>query len=348
MQGKKTRIVKIGKVSIGGGNPVAVQSMLSCAPEDVEGNLRQTAELEAAGCEIIRVTVPNMDGVKLLHTIKQSTSMPVVADIHFDYRLGIEAAAAGADKIRINPGNIGSSDRVKKLVDACRLHNIPIRVGVNSGSLPKDILDKYGSVTPEGLADAALRQAAMLEQFDFDNIVVAVKDSDVPQMVEACRIINQRCDYPQHIGVTHAGTPRLGIIKSAVGIGTLLMEGIGDTLRVSLTADPVQEIMTGRDILMACGMLQRPEVIACPTCGRCRIGVMQLTEKVEKMVEGCKKPIKVAVMGCAVNGPGEARQADIGIAGGDGQCLLFKKGKVIKKYSQDEILEVLREEIEKF
>lgn len=348
MLGTKTRVVRIGKVSIGGGNPVAVQSMLSCAPEDVEGNLRQTAELEAAGCEIIRVTVPNMDGVRLLHTIKQSTSMPVVADIHFDYRLGIEAAAAGADKIRINPGNIGSPDRVKKLVEACRVADIPIRVGVNSGSLPMDILDKYGCVTPEALAEAALRQAAMLEQFDFDNIVVAVKDSDVPQMVEACRIINQRCDYPQHIGVTHAGTPRLGIIKSAVGIGALLLEGIGDTLRVSLTADPVQEIVAGRDILMACGMLQRPEVIACPTCGRCRIGVMELTEQVEKMVENCKKPIKVAVMGCAVNGPGEARQADIGIAGGDGQCLLFKKGKVIKKYSQDEILEVLRSEIEKF
>ncbi len=347
MQGQKTKVVRIGNVSIGGANPVAVQSMLSCAPEDVEGNLRQTAELEAAGCEIIRVTVPNMQGVRLLHTIKQSTKMPVVADIHFDYRLGIESAAAGADKIRINPGNIGAPDRVKKLVEACRTADIPIRVGVNSGSLPKDILAQYGGVTPAGLAEAALRQAAMLEQFDFDNIVVAVKDSNVPQMVEACRIINRQCRYPQHIGVTHAGTPRMGIVKSAVGIGALLLQGIGDTLRVSLTADPVQEIITARDILLACGLQERAEVIACPTCGRCRIGVVELAEQVEKIVADCERPIKVAVMGCAVNGPGEAKQADIGIAGGDGQCLLFKKGEIIKKYPQEEILEVLRSEIEK-
>ena len=342
------REVKIGGVTIGGGHPVAIQSMLCCALEDVEGNIAQARALEQAGCEIVRVTVPNAKGVKLLSALKENVSIPVVADIHYDYKMALESVAAGADKIRLNPGNLSSPEQVKQVADACAKAGVPIRVGANSGSVAADILAKYGGQpTAAALAESALAQVEMLRRFDFENVVVSIKASHVPTMVEACRLFAAQSNIPQHIGVTEAGTLRMGLVKSAVGIGSLLLDGIGSTLRVSLTADPVEEIKAAKDILLACGLRRdRVEVVSCPTCGRCKVDVLTLADKVEQMVADIRKPLTVAVMGCVVNGVGEGKQADIGIAGGDGEYLLFKKGVAIQKYPMEGILEVLKAEIE--
>lgn len=342
---KTTRRVPIGRIAIGGGEPIAIQSMLSARSDDVAGNVQQAVRLEQAGCQILRVSIPDKASLQLIEAIKSRVSIPLVADIHFDYRLAVEAAAAGVDKIRINPGNIGSDDRVKQVVDACRLHNIAIRIGVNSGSVEKPLLEKYGGPTPEALVESAMRHVRLLERFDFDTIVVAMKSSSVPVMVQANRLMSQQRDYPLHLGVTEAGTERMGLIKSTAGLAPLLLEGIGDTLRVSLTADPVREIYAANDILKALGLHESGvDVVSCPTCGRTRIDVIALASQVEEALRGCGKKLRVAVMGCAVNGPGEAREADIGVAGGDGEGLLFREGKVIKKVPESEILpELLRQ-----
>ena len=342
-----SRTVKAGNVEIGGNSKITVQSMLNVPAENVEGNVRQALELEKAGCEIVRLTVPNKEAVKTLYAVKNAVSIPVVADIHFDYKCALESVEAGVDKIRINPGNIGSDDRIKAVADACKLHNIPIRIGVNSGSLEKDLLAKYGSVTPEALCESALRHASLLEKFDFNDIVISIKSSNVQTMTAAYRLVAEKCDYPLHLGVTEAGTRRMGIIKSSAGIGALLLDGIGDTIRVSLTADPVSEIAAGFDILKAVGIkTDCPQIVSCPTCGRTKIDLIGLAEKIEERLQGCNKPIKVAVMGCVVNGPGEAKEADIGVAGGDGCGMLFKHGEILRKVKEDEIVEELLKEIE--
>jgi (E)-4-hydroxy-3-methylbut-2-enyl-diphosphate synthase len=338
--------VKIGKFTIGGGEPVRVQSMLNTPAGDVQAAVRQAKELEAAGCEIIRATVPNMDAVRTIAALKENCDVPIVADIHFDYKMALEAVAAGVDKIRINPGNIGSDDKVKTVADACRAHGIPIRIGVNSGSVEKHILAKYGSPTPEALTESALYHASLLEKFDFDDIVISLKSSDVRRTIEAYRLMSQKCDYPLHVGVTEAGTLRMGLIKSAAGIGSLLADGIGDTIRVSLTAPPVNEVYAGYDILKAVGVrLHGPNMVSCPTCGRTRIDLIGLAEKVEDALRTCDKQITVAVMGCAVNGPGEAKEADIGVAGGDGEGLIFKKGVILRKVPEDALFDELMKEI---
>lgn len=343
-----SRQVTAGNLKIGGGAHISVQSMLNARAEDVEGNVRQAKALEAAGCEIVRLTVPNKEAVKTLAAVKEAVSIPVVADIHFDYQCALESVAAGVDKIRINPGNIGSDDRVKAVADACRLHNVPIRIGVNSGSLEKEILAKYGAPTPDALCESALHHAALLEKFDFHDIVISIKSSNVERMVAAYRKIATLCDYPLHLGVTEAGTERMGLIKSAAGIGALLLDGIGDTIRVSMTADPVKEIAAGLDILKAVGVkTDCPQIVSCPTCGRTKIDIISLANEVERRLSTCRKPITVAVMGCIVNGPGEAKEADIGIAGGDGCGLLFKKGEIVRKVPENEIVDALMEEIEK-
>ncbi len=342
-----TRKVKAGNVEIGSGSKITVQSMLNVPAEDIEGNVRQAVELEKAGCEIVRLTVPNKEAVKTLYAVKNAVSIPVVADIHFDYRCALESVEAGVDKIRINPGNIGDEDRIKAVADACSLHNIPIRIGVNSGSLEKDILAKYGAVTPDALCESAMRHASLLEKFDFNDIVISIKSSNVQNMVAAYRKIAVMCDYPLHLGVTEAGTRHMGMLKSAAGIGSLLLDGIGDTIRVSLTADPVQEIGAGFDILKAVGIkTDCPQIVSCPTCGRTKIDLIGLAEKIEKELSGIKKPITVAVMGCAVNGPGEAKEADIGVAGGDGCGIIFKHGEILRKVSEDSIVEELLKETE--
>jgi (E)-4-hydroxy-3-methylbut-2-enyl-diphosphate synthase len=341
-----TKTVRVGNVLVGGGNPVTVQSMLCAPAHDAAANVAQAKRLESAGCEILRVAVPDMDAVRLIDAIKSEISIPLVADIHFDWRLAVEAAAAGVDKIRINPGNIGGADRVAKVASACRSKGIPIRIGVNSGSVEKDLLAKYGGPTPEAMVESALGHAALLNAADFDDIVVSLKASDVETTVRAYELMSERSDYPLHLGVTEAGTLRMGIIKSAVGIGSLLTHGIGDTMRVSLTDDPVKEIAAGLDILRAAGLRHdAPVIISCPTCGRTRINVISLAQQVEKRLADCKEPIKVAVMGCAVNGPGEAREADIGIAGGDGVGLIFKKGEILRKVPEDRLLDELMAEI---
>ena len=345
---KSTREVRIGDVVIGGNHPIAIQSMTNTKTQDVEATVAQILQLERAGCQIIRSTVPDMEAAKALQEIKKQIHIPLVADIHFDYRCALESVAAGADKIRINPGNIGSDDRVKAVADACRAKNIPIRIGVNSGSLEKDILAKYGAPTPDALCESALYHAGLLEKFDFHDIVISIKSSDVPTMVSAYRKIATMCDYPLHLGVTEAGTRRMGLIKSAAGIGSLLMDGIGDTIRVSLTADPVEEVSAGFDILKAVDIKKDcPQIVSCPTCGRTKIDLISLAEKIENALRGCRKPIKVAVMGCVVNGPGEAKEADIGVAGGDGCGMIFKHGEILKKVSEDEIVPELLKEIEK-
>jgi len=344
---RKSKKVYAGNVAIGGDSKITVQSMLNVPAENVEGNVKQALELEKAGCEIIRLTVPNKEAVKTLYAVKNAVKIPVVADIHFDYKCALESVEAGVDKIRINPGNIGSDDRIKAVADACKLHNIPIRIGVNSGSLEKDLLAKYGSVTPEALCESALRHASLLEKFGFDDIVISIKSSNVQSMTAAYRLIADKCDYPLHLGVTEAGTRRMGMIKSAAGIGALLLDGIGDTIRVSLTADPVSEIAAGFDILKAVGIkTDCPQIVSCPTCGRTKIDLIGLAEKVEAALANCKKPIKVAVMGCVVNGPGEAKEADIGVAGGDGCGMLFKHGEVLRKVDEKDIVEELLKEIE--
>lgn len=347
MERRITRTVKAGNVEIGSGSKITVQSMLNALAHDIEGNVAQAVELEKAGCEIVRLTVPDIEAVKTLYAVKNAVKIPVVADIHFDYKCALESVAAGVDKIRINPGNIGSDDRIKAVADACRQKNIPIRIGVNSGSLEKDLLKKYGHVTPEALCESALRHASLLEKFDFNDIVISIKSSDVPTMVAAYRLVAQQCDYPLHLGVTEAGTRHMGMLKSAAGIGALLLDGIGDTIRVSLTADPVSEVAAGFDILKAVGIKKDcPQIISCPTCGRTKIDLISLAEKIEKELANVHKPIKVAVMGCAVNGPGEAKEADIGVAGGDGYGLIFKHGEILKKVPENKIVEELLKEID--
>lgn len=347
MERRITRTVKAGNVEIGSGSKITVQSMLNVLAHDIEGNVAQAVELEKAGCEIVRLTVPDIEAVKTLYAVKNAVKIPVVADIHFDYKCALESVAAGVDKIRINPGNIGSDDRIKAVADACRQKNIPIRIGVNSGSLEKDLLKKYGQVTPEALCESALRHASLLEKFDFNDIVISIKSSDVPTMVAAYRLVAQQCDYPLHLGVTEAGTRHMGMLKSAAGIGALLLDGIGDTIRVSLTANPVSEVAAGFDILKAFGIKKDcPQIVSCPTCGRTKIDLISLAEKVEKELANVHKPIKVAVMGCAVNGPGEAKEADIGVAGGDGYGLIFKHGEILKKVPENKIVEELLKEID--
>lgn len=348
MQRRKVKQVRLGALTIGG-EKITVQSMLNKPAHDIAGSVAQAAELERAGCEIVRAAIPDKDAVRLIGAIKKEISIPLVADIHFDYRLALEAVAAGIDKIRINPGNIGEDSRVKQVADACRTAGIPIRIGVNSGSLEKNILAKYGRPTPEALVESALYHVSLLNKFDFDDIVISIKSSDVETMISAYELLAQQCDYPLHLGVTEAGTDRMGLIKSSIGIGSLLVKGIGDTIRVSLTSDPINEIAAGKDILKALGLCKNTvTMVSCPTCGRTRIDLIALANKVEQAVSGIEKPLKVAVMGCVVNGPGEARDADLGIAGGDGCAVLFKRGEIIRKVSEEEILPALLEEIDRY
>ena len=343
-----SRRIFAGSFAIGGGSPVTIQSMCNTRTEDAKATVAQIRALEAAGCEIVRVTVPNMDAARALSEIRENITIPLVADIHFDYRLAVEAAARGADKIRINPGNIGGEECVKAVVDACRARGIPIRVGVNGGSLEKDLLEKYGRVTPEALVESALRHVRLLEKFDFTDICLSVKSSDVPLNMAAYRLLHERVDYPLHLGVTEAGTPSMGLIKSAVGIGGLLCEGIGDTVRVSLTADPVEEVYAAKRILQACGLRGGGvNLISCPTCGRTAYDMIPIAEELERRLAGCGKNITVAVMGCVVNGPGEAAAADIGVAGGKGEGLIFRKGKVLYKVPQEGLVDALMREIER-
>ena len=346
MGSKKT--VTIGKLTIGGGRPVAVQSMLNKEAHDIPGSVAQAKELEAAGCEIIRATVPDREAVRTIAALKEAVSVPIVADIHFDYKMALESLAAGVDKIRINPGNIGSDDRVKAVAEECRRRGVPIRIGVNSGSVEKEILAKYGSPTPQALVESAMYHVRLLEKHDFDDIVISIKSSNVPTMIAAYRLMAQRCDYPLHLGVTEAGTERMGLIKSAAGIGALLADGVGDTIRVSLTAPPVKEVYAGFDILKALGVRKKGvNIVACPTCGRTKIDLIGLATRVEDALRTCEKEITVAVMGCVVNGPGEARKADIGIAGGNGEGLLFRKGEILRKVPECELVPELFKEIDR-
>lgn len=345
---RKSRVVKAGNVKIGGNSPISVQSMLNAPAEDAGANVRQAQALECAGCEIIRLTVPNTEAVKTLYAVKDAVKIPVVADIHFDYRCALESVAAGADKIRINPGNIGDDEKVRAVAEACRLKGVPIRIGVNAGSLEKELLAKYGSPTPEAMAQSAMRHVALLEKHDFNDIVISIKSSDVEKTVKAYRTVAKLCDYPLHLGVTEAGTPNMALVKSSMGIGSLLLDGIGDTLRVSMTADPLYEVKAGFDILKAAGIKKDcVSIVSCPTCGRTKINLIALAEEIEKALADVKKPLKVAVMGCVVNGPGEAKDADIGVAGGDGCGVIFKNGEVLKKVSEQDIVKELLNEIEK-
>lgn len=345
---KNTKKIKLGNTFIGGDAPVLVQSMLNIPAHDIKNSVKQACRLEEAGCQVIRFAVPDEEALAFIEPIKNATAVPLVADIHFDYRLALGAAERGIDKIRINPGNIGDESRVKAIADVCRQKNIPIRIGVNSGSLEKEILAKYGSPTPQAMVESAMYHASLLEKYDFNDIVISIKSSNVNTMIKAYELASQQCNYPLHLGVTEAGTQRMGIIKSAVGIGSLLTHGIGDTIRVSLTDDPVKEVYAAFDILKAIGLkTDCPYLISCPTCGRTKIDLVSLANQVEERLRDCKKPIKVAVMGCIVNGPGEAKEADIGIAGGDGCGLLFKKGEILRKVPESELLEELMKEIDK-
>ena len=342
-----TKQVNIGNIAIGNGNPIAIQSMLNIPAGHIEGNVKQAVELEKAGCEIIRTAVPDLSSVKLIDAIKNAVSIPVVADIHFDYRIALECAEAGVDKIRINPGNIGDDDRVKQVADKCNQKNIPIRIGVNSGSVEKNILAKYGGVTADALVESALYHTKLLEKFDFDNIVISMKSSNVKLMFDAYKKAAETVNYPLHLGVTEAGTKYKGIIKSAAGIGGLILNGIGDTIRVSLTDNPIEEIKAAKDILKAVGQKSGGvNIVSCPTCGRTKIDLIGLANKVEKALENCNKNITVAVMGCVVNGPGEAKEADIGIAGGDGCGIIFKKGEILRKVEEKDLFGELMKEIE--
>ena len=347
MYREHTKVVQIGDKKIGGGNPILIQSMTNTRTEDVEATVQQILALEAAGCEIVRCTVPTLEAAEALKEIKKRIHIPLVADIHFDYRLAIEAMENGADKIRINPGNIGSRERVKAVVDKARELHIPIRVGVNSGSLEKGLIEKYGGVTAEGLVESALEKTAMIEELGYDNLVISIKSSDVMMCVKAHELIHSQTSYPLHVGITEAGTLTSGNIKSAVGLGLILHQGIGDTIRVSLTGDPVEEIKSAKLILRTLGLRRGGiEVVSCPTCGRTRIDLIGLANQVENMVtEFDQLNVKVAVMGCVVNGPGEAREADLGIAGGIGEGLLIKKGEIVKKLPESELLPALREEL---
>ena len=337
-----TKQIMVGGVPIGGGAPVTIQSMTNTRTDDVEATLHQIRTLAAAGCEIIRVAVPDMAAAKAVGKIKEGSPIPVVVDIHFDYKLALEAIAAGADKVRINPGNIGGADHVKAVAQACARRGVPIRIGVNGGSLEKPLLAKYGGVCPEAMVESAFGHIRLLNQFDFDDICVSLKSSSVPMTMKAYRLISQASDYPLHIGVTEAGTVRMGTLKSAVGIGGLLALGIGDTMRVSLSADPVEEVYAAKEILKAAGVRKEgAELVSCPTCGRTRIDLIALANEVEERLKTVDKPITVAVMGCVVNGPGEASAADCGIAGGVGEGLLFKKGQIVKKVPQEQLVDEL-------
>ena len=343
-----TRQVHVGPVAIGGGAPVSIQSMCNTPTENVDATVAQILRLEQAGCDIVRVAVPTREAAMAIPVIKSRIHIPLVADIHFDYKLALLCIDGGVDKIRINPGNIGSPDRVRAVADGCRERGIPIRVGVNGGSLEKDILRKYGGVTAEALAESALGHVRLLEDCGFRDVCISVKCSHVPVNMAAYRLLHERTDYPLHLGVTEAGTPDMGVLKSAIGIGGLLCQGIGDTLRVSLTADPVEEVLAAKRILQAIGLRRSgPDLIACPTCGRTKYDMLSIAREVERRLEGCTKPITVAVMGCVVNGPGEASAADVGIAGGDGEGLLFAKGKILRKLPQDKLVDALMEEIDK-
>ena len=343
-----TRQILVGGVPIGGGSPVVIQSMLNTKTTDVEGSLEQIRKLHAAGCQIARLAVPNMEAAKAFGEICKESSLPLVADIHFDYKLAIAAAEGGAAKIRINPGNIGGEDRVKAVVDVCKDRRIPIRIGVNGGSLDKRLLEKYGHPTAEALVESAFEHIYLLEQQDFTDICVSMKSSTVPTMVKAARLFREKCDYPIHIGVTETGPVRMGLMKSAMGIGALLLDGIGDTIRVSLTDDPVEEVYAAKDILKAAGLRREGvNIISCPTCGRTQIDLIGLVNQVDEALKNCNKPITVAVMGCVVNGPGEAREADIGIAGGDGCGMIFEKGVQIEKLPYDQLLPALLARIDK-
>ena len=340
--------VKAGNVLIGNGADVTIQSMLNTRADDIEASVLQAKQLEQAGCEIIRAAIPDMNAVRLIPALKEAVSVPIVADIHFDYKLALESVAAGVDKIRINPGNIGDEDRVKQVANACKKKNIPIRIGVNSGSLEKEILKKYGHPTAQALCDSALYHASLLEKFDFTDIVLSMKSSDVKTMVQAYELAFSRCDYPLHLGVTEAGTQRMGIIKSSAGIGSLLLHGIGDTIRISLTDDPVQEIYAAKDLLKAIGVRNDGiTFVSCPTCGRTKINLISLANEAQERLRDCNKNIKVAIMGCVVNGPGEAKEADIGIAGGDKEGLVFKKGQILYKVEESKLIDALLDEINK-
>lgn len=346
MYRERTKEITIGNVTIGGGHPIAIQSMTNTRTEDVEATVSQILRLEAAGCEIVRCTVPNDEAAKALREIKKRIHIPLVADIHFDYKNAIAAIENGADKIRINPGNIGSMERVKAVVEKAKEYRVPIRVGVNSGSLEKPLLEKYGGVTAEGIVESALDKVRLIEDLGYDNLVVSIKSSDVLMCIKAHELIARECPYPLHVGITEAGTLYSGNIKSSVGLGIILHEGIGDTVRVSLTGDPVEEIRTAKLILRTLGLRKGGiEVVSCPTCGRTKIDLIHLANEVEKMAETFPLDIKVAVMGCVVNGPGEAKEADIGIAGGDGKGILIKKGEVIRTVKEEELLETLRQEL---
>ncbi len=341
--------INVGGVIIGGGAPVVIQSMLNTKTTDVAASLKQIQQLKSAGCQVARLAVPNMDAAKSFVEICAESSLPLVADIHFDYKLAIAAAEGGASKIRINPGNIGGEERVKAVVDVCKDKKIPIRIGVNGGSLDKKILEKYGHPTAEALVESAFDHLALLEKFGFYDTCVSMKSSNVSTMVAAARLFRSKCDYPIHIGVTETGPVRMGLMKSAMGIGALLLDGIGDTIRVSLTDDPIEEIYAAKDILRAAGIRKEGvNIISCPTCGRTQIDLIGLVNQVDEALRGCEKPITVAVMGCVVNGPGEAREADIGIAGGDGCGMLFEKGKQVMKLPFDELLSALLKRVEEF
>lgn len=343
---RKCKPVKVGNLTLDG-EKIYVQSMLNIPAENIDQSVRQAIELENAGCEIVRAAIPNMDAVKLIPAIKEKVNIPLVADIHFDYRLALAAADAGIDKIRINPGNIGDIHNVKAVVKACKSKNIPIRIGVNGGSLEKELLAKYGSPTPEALVESAMEHVKILESCDFDDIVISIKSSNVKTMINAYRLLAQQCNYPLHLGVTEAGTERMGIIKSAVGIGSLLTDGIGETIRVSLTDNPVKEIYAAKDILKAVGKGSGVKIVSCPTCGRTKIDLISLAKKVEDATRNIDKDIIVAVMGCVVNGIGEAGEADIGIAGGNGCAVLFKNGEKMYKVEEENALKALLDEIEK-
>ena len=343
-----TRRIQVGAVPVGGGAPVSIQSMCNTATEDVEATVQQIRRLEQAGCDIVRVAVPTEEAARAIPAIKRGIRIPLVADIHFDYKLALLCIDGGVDKIRINPGNIGSKERLRAVADGCRERGIPIRVGVNGGSLEKDLLRKYGGVTAEALAESALGHVHLLEDCGFGDICISVKCSRVPVNMAAYELLHERVDYPLHLGVTEAGTPEMGVLKSAIGIGGLLCRGIGDTLRVSLTADPVEEVTAAKKILQAAGIRRtEPDLIACPTCGRTQYDMLPIAREVERRLKDCHKPITVAVMGCVVNGPGEAAAADVGIAGGRGEGLLFAKGKILRKVPQEQLVDELFREIEK-
>lgn len=348
MQRTQTRTVQVGNLKLGGGNPVVIQSMCNTDTRDVAATVAQIHALEAAGCELVRVAVPDMKAADAIGEIKKQIHIPLVADIHFDYRLALRVMELGIDKVRINPGNIGDEDRIRQVVEMAKEKHIPIRIGVNSGSLEKELVEKYGGVTPQGLVESALKHVKILEKYDFHDIVVSIKASDVPFSLEAYRILSESIPYPIHVGITEAGTVYIGTIKSAVGIGAILAMGIGDTIRVSLTGDPVEEVRAAKEILKCLGLRKFGiELISCPTCGRTQIDLISIANEVEKRCAYIKKDIKVAVMGCVVNGPGEAKEADIGIAGGNGVGILFKKGELIRKVDESQLVDALMEEIDK-